>query len=163
MAFVISAVLLVLALYPFIFGLPGSGAPPLGASIIRTPRQDTAPRRLTVRVELRGLPASASVVVDGRSTRGPIVLLPRDGRPHKIHVTAEGYRPWQGEHIAEDDATLVVRLERSAEPDGPIAVKQEPTGSWRRMTGHHKKRRPEKGAPPSEETPGVSIFREPDY
>lgn len=64
----------------------------------------------TTTVELRALPESAQVEVDGATVAGPRLELTRDDRAHSIRVTAAGMAPWQVTHVASMDGAYDVVL-----------------------------------------------------
>jgi serine/threonine protein kinase len=68
------------------------------------------PLPTTTTVELRSLPESAQVELDGVKVSGPRLQLPRDARSHAIRVTAAGMAPWQVTHVASTDGAYDVVL-----------------------------------------------------
>ncbi|HJL18117.1 MAG TPA: hypothetical protein RMH99_20810, partial [Sandaracinaceae bacterium LLY-WYZ-13_1] len=106
---------------------PAEAASPGGAA----DEAATAGAEDTVRVELTHVPRGAVIRVDGEPATidGRSVVLPRDGRTHRIVVRAGAGR-WSARHTAEDDGRYRVRLgpgrARRAEPaDGASGLFRE--------------------------------------
>jgi len=82
-----------------------------------------APLPTTAIVDLRALPDTAQVEVDGVRVPGPRLELPRDERAHTIRVTSTGMAPWQVTHVAAADGAYDVVLIpiKELQPVAPVA------------------------------------------
>jgi tRNA A-37 threonylcarbamoyl transferase component Bud32 len=69
-----------------------------------------APKALTVTVELRGVPSSGTVLVNGKPVKGTKLTLPNDGHSRLIEVQAPDRSPWRVMHPAGNDANYEVRM-----------------------------------------------------
>jgi serine/threonine protein kinase len=116
--------------------------PPMRAVVLRSPSRPAAPSGVTL--ELRGLPADATVTLDGDSA-SPTLHLPRDARAHSVAVVAPGKLPWHISYVANADQQLDVSLQ-----DEVVAPAQ--SGKPRRVIAHNKPPRKAQGA-----------LREPDF
>ncbi|MFM7797472.1 MAG: hypothetical protein ACKPBA_00630, partial [Planctomycetota bacterium] len=66
----------------------------------------------------------ASVRVDGaeRGLAPAVVLLPQDGRPHEVEVSAEGFGTWRGAWRQGDPPVVAANLEPTAEVDSLVRL-----------------------------------------
>jgi serine/threonine-protein kinase len=69
-----------------------------------------APQKPTVTVELRGVPSSGTVLVNGKPVKGTKLTLPNDGHSRLIEVQAPDRSPWRVMHPAGNDANYEVRM-----------------------------------------------------
>jgi serine/threonine protein kinase len=65
----------------------------------------------SVTVELRGVPDSADVLVNGKPVAGNKLVLPDDGYSRLIEVQAPGMQPWRVMHPAGNNARYEVRMQ----------------------------------------------------
>jgi serine/threonine protein kinase len=70
----------------------------------------STPKPLTVTVELRGVPSSGTVLVNGKLVKGTKLTLPNDGHSRLIEVQAPDRSPWRVMHPAGNDANYEVRM-----------------------------------------------------
>jgi hypothetical protein len=103
---------------------------PLGASASAAPQ--VAELNSDVVVELYGVPANATVRVDGESHAGSTLHFARNSGEHEIVVEAQGREPFRVLHDARDGGRYAIALEESkvAKPArAPLAGK--PTNKLR--------------------------------
>jgi serine/threonine protein kinase len=70
----------------------------------------------TVTVELRGVPETASVLVNGKPATGNKLVLADDGYARLIEVQAAGMQPWRVMHPAGNNARYEVRMQALPQP-----------------------------------------------
>ena len=99
-----------------------------------------APLPTTAIVELRALPETAQVEVDGVRVPGPRLELPRDERARSIRVTAQGMAPWQVTHVAAADGAYDVVLIPLEEPKASLGAR--PASATPRRKAHGKRPAP---------------------
>jgi serine/threonine protein kinase len=121
---------------------PAGTARALAAAPVAEP---PAPARSTITVQLRNVPETASVSVDGIPAAGTTLELPLDRGNRVIKVTAQGKAPWQVVHHASSDASYDVWL---ADME-PAAVREASTASPRRAAASTSTRRKVHKKPPS--------------
>ena len=76
-----------------------------------------APRPVTI--ELRGLPAGATLLLDGAPTAGPSLKLQRDDRRHVVVARAPGFYDRTIEVAADHDQAVDVGLVATSQPEKP--------------------------------------------
>jgi len=88
----------------------------------------------TAPLTLRGVPAGATVLVDGqrRAPGAPVRLAV--GAAHSVVVSAAGFRPWRTT-VAPRDTTPLVRTVAALQPDTGGAVQAPPAGEVAYITG----------------------------
>jgi hypothetical protein len=83
-----------------------------------------APAPTSSSITLTGLPDGATVRLDGRPARSPLIV-PRGPGSHRLAVEAEGYQPWEQSIDGSSDQTLAVRLkQKAAEAAAPAKAKR---------------------------------------
>jgi serine/threonine protein kinase len=100
------------------------------------------PKSKTTTVELRAVPESALVEVDGVKVPGPLVELPRDERSHAIRVTATGMAPWQVTHVASADGAydvVLIPVEPASAPEPKAAAGARSPAPQQTATGSRRK------------------------
>jgi serine/threonine-protein kinase len=108
---------------------------------------EAEPEPATIKIELRNVPSTGQVSVDGLPVAGHEIELPRDGRNRVIKVTAPGKAPWQAVHHASADAAFDVWMvddAAHARAQRPSAAKAAAATS-----GASAPRRPRYKKPPS--------------
>src|SRR5207302_207003 len=83
---------------------------------------------LTRTIELAGLPDTAVVRLDDQIVDGHAPVVPLDGHPHKLTITAPGFDPDAHELDAASPATLTIKLHRKR-PPRPVAPPPPPPPS----------------------------------
>jgi tRNA A-37 threonylcarbamoyl transferase component Bud32 len=101
-------------------GGPGAGPVEAGAADAGTPA--AAAKVMDFRV-IASAPG-ASVRVDGaeRGRAPAVVLLPQDGRPHEVEVSAEGFGTWRGAWRQGDPPVVAANLEPTADVDSLVRL-----------------------------------------
>jgi eukaryotic-like serine/threonine-protein kinase len=97
-------------------GLPQavvSVAPPVAPNSVNATREPQRPLSDKVHMIVRANPPQARIVVDkSQSFDNPcVILLPKDGTTHALHVEAEGYVSRDDVFDANTDGTLLITLE----------------------------------------------------
>jgi len=122
----------------------GSATAPIVSSLpMRRVADGPSPRTVGLRIELKGLPAGATVKLDGQRTRFPL-RLPADGRRHKLQVTARGYHPLTRRFTARNGlGSLTLRLRRrsrSRQAASPMERSMTPPRRDRSLADPYRKR-----------------------
>jgi hypothetical protein len=101
-------------------GGPGAGPVEVGAADAGAPA--AAAKVMDFRV-IASAPG-ASVRVDGaeRGRAPAVVLLPQDGRPHEVEVSAEGFGTWRGAWRQGDPPVVAANLEPTADVDSLVRL-----------------------------------------
>jgi serine/threonine protein kinase len=103
-----------------------------------------------VRLALRIVPASARVEVDGVTTHGDALVLPRSQELHELVVSAQGYESERRQFRAHTDGELIVELKTVPDVSGlaqtptvkPELMRREPRSTSKRT-------RPAPSSPPA--------------
>jgi serine/threonine protein kinase len=90
----------------------------------------------TIQLQLRGLPASAFVTLDGEPSSATLTLL-KSSQPHSVAVTAPGKIAWRISYVPSADEVLDINLRDDPAPQPP-AAKPKPIVSRKR----HKSKNP---------------------
>lgn len=101
-------------------GGPGGGPVEAGAADAGAPA--AAAKVMDFRVVASA--PGASVRVDGaeRGRAPAVVLLPQDGRPHEVEVSAEGFGTWRGAWRQGDPPLVAANLEPTADVDSLVRL-----------------------------------------
>jgi serine/threonine-protein kinase len=102
-----------------LLALAGVGA---YVALTRSPEPAPAAAEATeVRLQLRALPASAKITLDGeRELENPFVgNVPKDGKEHVLVVSAEGYKTKEHKVLFDSDVVLDLSLEAEPQADTP--------------------------------------------
>src|SRR6185369_802989 len=100
---------------------------PLAAAVAPPPAAVPAGAPEIVTIDLRGLPASAEILLDGAPASGAPLKLRRDDRRHLIVVRAEGYYDRTLEIGADRDQVVAATLTAASRTEKP-----RPHGTARR-------------------------------
>lgn len=86
-----------------------------------------APAALQATLELRAVPASAALFLDGeRLDANPVSRrLPVDGREHQLRAEAEGHQPGSRSFVATKDEAIEISLEKAPAPSQPSSRPQQ--------------------------------------
>jgi eukaryotic-like serine/threonine-protein kinase len=86
--------------------------------------------QITLRFEVE--PATATIQIDDRPVKGPLIKVPRDGEKHQVKISAPGYAPRTDLVRFDENQKLVIQLKRagggSTRPDR-TGREQKPTGT----------------------------------
>jgi len=88
-------------------------------------------------IRLTGLPAGATVLLDGRPVHPPLTV-PRGPDDHRVSVEADGFQPWAQSFDGSSDQTLAVQLKPKvpeAHPPGKGKHKSEHRGTPSHFNG----------------------------
>jgi serine/threonine-protein kinase len=105
-------------------------------------------------VELTGLPDGGVLMLDGRPASGTRFQLEKDGTPHVLSATADGFAPWSQTFTADADHRIEVKLVPSA-PVLPPPVENAQPEPVRPRPAHTTK--------PKAESPRPKVMTELDY
>lgn len=109
-----------LGLGAFLLVLAGVGA---YAGLSPSPSPSTATEGQEVRLQLRALPASAKITLDGRQLENPYVgAVAKDGKKHALLVEAEGYGSERREVVFDADIVLDLTLEKETPEEPRVAA-----------------------------------------
>ncbi len=70
----------------------------------------------SITVTLTGVPAGASITVDGEAVEGSEITLPRSDGEHALQVTLDGHLPWTRSVVGDASTEIAVELEPEPQP-----------------------------------------------
>ena len=97
---------------------------PTSAPSPPAPPPPPAPDR-EITIETRGLPAGATLAVDGKTAPGSPLKLERDGRRHTVLIRAEGYDDRRIEIDANRDQVIDVAMNAAPRPPAEMPARHE--------------------------------------
>jgi len=86
--------------------------PPPAQEPVPEPKQPPPPTASQARITLQLSPAEARVLLDGAPRDDNPLLLPMDGKQHRLRVEAKGFTPHEQDLKADTDRTVKVALAR---------------------------------------------------
>jgi hypothetical protein len=96
-------------------------------------RADDLAAHATITLRLAIEPAGAVITLDGERVTGPELTVPRDGKQHRMRITAPGYVPDDETVSFDESQRLVVRLERAKVPGRGNPRKDRPSEKSERI------------------------------
>jgi serine/threonine-protein kinase len=93
------------------------------------PSGPVTPADASISLELFGLPAGASVTLDGRTVMGSRFHIAKDDREHTINASSQGFEPWSHTFVASRDLRVDVAMKASTPIAEPAVPTKPPTAT----------------------------------